>query len=276
MSDLLRDAISGFLSSNHNRLIIKGRAEQVLPHLPDGCVDLTVTDPAYESLERHRATGTTTRLKESKSSSNAWFTTFPNTGYAALFAELHRVHAENTHCYVFCDSETEHVILCGYNPYTALEYRDEYNLPPKGPWKAWPPLTWVKTKAAGYAGNVEDLQDADIRSGMGYHWRRSEERILFLERGRQALINKGWKNVLCGPRAAKGAFPTQKPASVISKLIRNSSCPGELVLDPMAGSGVVGVVALLTGRRAILIDLDITWMTKTLAGALIIDAEELL
>ena len=32
-------------------------------------VDLLITDPAYESLEKHRAVGTTTRLKHSKSSS---------------------------------------------------------------------------------------------------------------------------------------------------------------------------------------------------------------
>jgi site-specific DNA-methyltransferase (adenine-specific) len=34
--------------------------------LPAGAVDLVVTDPPYESLEKHRAKGTTTRLKKSK------------------------------------------------------------------------------------------------------------------------------------------------------------------------------------------------------------------
>lgn len=33
-------------------------------------VDLVITDPPYESLEKHRKIGTTTRLKNSKSSSN--------------------------------------------------------------------------------------------------------------------------------------------------------------------------------------------------------------
>ena len=37
---------------------------------PAASVDLLVTDPAYESLEKHRAVGTTTRLKHSKASSN--------------------------------------------------------------------------------------------------------------------------------------------------------------------------------------------------------------
>ncbi len=40
--------------------------------------DLIVTDPPYELLEKHRAIGTTTRLKNSKSSSNNWFPIIPN------------------------------------------------------------------------------------------------------------------------------------------------------------------------------------------------------
>ena len=33
---------------------------------PAESLDLLITDPAYESLEKHRAVGTTTRLKHSK------------------------------------------------------------------------------------------------------------------------------------------------------------------------------------------------------------------
>ena len=49
-----------------------------LRSLPDASVDLIVTDPPYESLEKHRRIGTTTRLKNSKASSNVWFQIFPN------------------------------------------------------------------------------------------------------------------------------------------------------------------------------------------------------
>ena len=34
---------------------------------PSESIDLVITDPAYESLEKHRAVGTTTRLKHSLS-----------------------------------------------------------------------------------------------------------------------------------------------------------------------------------------------------------------
>ena len=77
-----------------------------LRSLPAGSVDLVVTDPPYESLEKHRAIGTTTRLKHSKASSNDWFSIFPNARFPELFAEVYRVLKKDTHFYLFCDPET--------------------------------------------------------------------------------------------------------------------------------------------------------------------------
>src|SRR3954453_19786613 len=77
-----------------------------LETLPASSVDLVITDPPYESLEKHRAIGTTTRLKHSKASSNDWFDIFPNSRFPELFAEVHRVLANHRHFYLFCDAET--------------------------------------------------------------------------------------------------------------------------------------------------------------------------
>ena len=253
-------------SGNSPCLVLQGDCTDVLRLMPDDVIHLTITDPAYESLERHRAVGTTTRLKVSKSSSNAWFTPFPNARYGELFEQLYRVHRPNSHCYVFCDSETEIVILTGMNPYT----RDEPVPPGRAAgWRARPSLTWVKTKKAVNA-DVKDkatnnetdawLQQDHVRSGMGYHWRRAEERILFLEKGKRKLNNLGWPNVMCGTRAGKNQFPTEKPENIIERLILNSTNEGDTILDTFAGSGVVGRVAVRLGRRVILIDLDIAWI----------------
>src|SRR3954471_16064022 len=71
-----------------------------------GSLDLVITDPPYESLEKHRAIGTTTRLKHSKASSNDWFAIFPNVRFPELFAEVYRVLRRHAHFYLFCDPET--------------------------------------------------------------------------------------------------------------------------------------------------------------------------
>ena len=48
-----------------------------------------------------------------------------------------------------------------------------------------------------------------------------------------------------------GKHPTQKPIALIDRCIRASTNPGDLVLDPFAGSGATGVAALGVGRRFI-------------------------
>ena len=48
--------------------------------------------------------------------------------------------------------------------------------------------------------------------------------------------------------------PTQKPLKVISKLIEASSAPGDVVLDPFAGSGTVGEACMKLKRKFILIE----------------------
>jgi DNA modification methylase len=45
--------------------------------------------------------------------------------------------------------------------------------------------------------------------------------------------------------------PTQKPLAVVEPLIRASSIPGDLVLDPFSGSGTTGVACKRLGRRFI-------------------------
>ncbi len=89
--------------------LIRMDAVEWLRTLPDASVDLVVTDPPYESLEKHRAVGTTTRLSHSKGSSNDWFTVFPNARFPELFAEVHRVLKKNAHFYLYCDQETAFV-----------------------------------------------------------------------------------------------------------------------------------------------------------------------
>jgi len=109
--------------------LAQGDAVAWLRTLPAESIDLMVTDPPYESLEKHRAIGTTTRLKHSKASSNAWFSIFPNDRFPELFAEVHRVLRRNTHFYLFCDPETMFVAK---------------PLAEAAGFKFWKPLIWDK------------------------------------------------------------------------------------------------------------------------------------
>jgi site-specific DNA-methyltransferase (adenine-specific) len=183
---------------------------------PADSIDLLVTDPAYESLEKHRAIGTTTRLKQSKASSNTWFAVFPNARFAELFEEAFRVLKRNTHFYLFCDAETMFVA------------KPEAE---RAGFKFWKPLVWDKKTI-----------------GMGYHYRARYEFILFFEKGKRRLADLGIADVITVPRIHRG-YPAEKPPAVSEILITQSSLPGEIVADPFMGSGSVGVAALTHGRR---------------------------
>jgi len=195
-----------------------GDAAEWLRQLPDASVDLVVTDPPYESLEKHRAVGTTTRLKHSKASSNDWFEIFPNDRFEELFREVWRVLRKNTHFYLYCDAETMFV---------AKPIAEQVGF------KFWKPIVWDKKKI-----------------GMGYHYRARYEFVLFFEKGKRKLNDWSIPDIIEVPRIYRG-YPTEKPPEVSEVLVTQSTVPSELVADPFMGSGSVGVAAVRNGRNFI-------------------------
>jgi site-specific DNA-methyltransferase (adenine-specific) len=88
---------------------------------------------------------------------------------------------------------------------------------------------------------------------------KENEYTLYLWKGRARTIrNPGSKQTFTTPRPerAEKIHDTQKPVELLDHYIRNSSEPGELVLDPFSGSAATLVAALRAGRRAIGIELD--------------------
>jgi site-specific DNA-methyltransferase (adenine-specific) len=187
-----------------------------LRELASESVEIVVTDPPYESLEKHRAVGTTTRLKQSAASSNAWFSVFPNARFAELFDEVYRVLKRDSHFYLMCDPETAFIAK---------------PIAENSGFKFWKPLVWDKCTI-----------------GMGYHYRARYEFVLFFEKGKRKLADLGIADVLDIPRVRAG-YPAEKPVGLSRVLLGQSSEAGALVVDPFMGSGSVGVAALELGRR---------------------------
>ena len=196
--------------------VTRNDAVDWLKSLPTASVDLVITDPPYESLEKHRKVGTTTRLKHSKASSNDWFEIFPNARFEDLFVEIARVLKKDRHFYMFCDQETMFV---------AKPIAEDVGL------RFHKPLVWDKVKI-----------------GMGYHYRARYEFILFFEKGKRKLNDLGIADVISCPRIRNG-YPTEKPVPVSKILVEQSTEVGELVIDPFMGSGSAGEAAVSTHRN---------------------------
>ncbi len=196
--------------------IFKMDAVKWLKTLDDSSIDLFITDPPYESLEKHRKIGTTTRLKNSKASSNQWFDIFPNTRFEELFTEIYRVLKKGSHFYLFCDQETM---------FAAKPLAEQVGF------KFWKPIVWDKCAI-----------------GMGYHYRARYEFILFFEKGKRKINDLSIPDVLEYKRVWRG-YPTEKPVNLIEVLIRQSSREGEVVADSFFGSGSCLVAADNLSRK---------------------------
>jgi len=82
---------------------------------------------------------------------------------------------------------------------------------------------------------------------------------------RQLNDGKQMTDVWRMPAVAKwekscGKHPTQKPLSLLSRIIMASTKEGDWVLDPFNGSGTTGVAASLLGRKYLGIDMDSTYL----------------
>jgi site-specific DNA-methyltransferase (adenine-specific) len=63
-----------------------------------------------------------------------------------------------------------------------------------------------------------------------------------------------WHTIVSPTGREKTGYPTQKPEGLVRRFVQASSRPGDLCLDPFAGSGTLGAVAAKLGRRYLLID----------------------
>ncbi len=217
--------------------IFRAEAIEAMKLLPDESVDLILSDIAYESMEKHRKRGTTTRLKQSKASSNRWFPIFPNERIPEFLYECYRVLAPDSHCYLFCDDETSDIFRIAVAAMNQERGK-------KDSFKWWKRIVWDKKKI-----------------GMGYHWRATYEFVIFLEKGKRPLNHKGWSDVRRHEKITTKALgrdpePAEKPVGLCSDLILNSTKPGQLILDPFCGSGSAGEAALTHKREFLGFDID--------------------
>ncbi|HKH18397.1 MAG TPA: site-specific DNA-methyltransferase [Solirubrobacteraceae bacterium] len=73
------------------------------------------------------------------------------------------------------------------------------------------------------------------------------------ERGKRPS-DTWWHTIVSPTGREKTGYPTQKPEGIVRRMVQASSRPGDLCLDPFAGSGTLGAAATKLGRRYLLID----------------------
>lgn len=113
------------------------------------------------------------------------------------------------------------------------------------------------------AARLLDEQSGDCKTGGNYcktdcgdsiFGKRSIDTVMNTDNG--AGASRFFYTSKATDRDDYNDHPTLKPTDLIEWLIRLVTRPGQLVLDPFAGSGTTGVAAIQSGREFILIEQD--------------------
>ena len=200
--------------------LMKGDCLERMKEIPDGSVDMILTDPPYGmDFQSNHRNEKYNKIKNDKDLS--WLNVWTN--------ELFRVAAENTAHYVFC----------------SFHNIDKFKQALEQKFKIKNMLVWEKNNTSM----------GDLKGDFAPKY----EMIIFIQKGRRLINGKRDPNILKFNRTGNKLHPTQKPVDLLQYLLEKFSDKGQVILDPFMGSGTTGVAAKNLNRSFIGIELDETY-----------------
>lgn len=97
------------------------------------------------------------------------------------------------------------------------------------------------------------------------NWGCGHEICLYLKRGRRQIPQRR-SAVIHHDRipAGKNIHPTQKPVGLLKELLRMSSSPGDLIVDPFSGSGSTSLACKQLGRNSLAFEIDTDYYNRSI------------
>ena len=197
--------------------IKQGDCLQLMKDIPDGSVDLVLTDPPYgmKFQSNHRKEKYD---KIENDNSIDWLDMFVD--------ETYRILKLDTAVYCFC---SWHNIDAFKN---AIERR----------FKIKNIIVWEKNNTS-----MGDLKGS---------YAPKYEFVIYAHKGRRLLNGFLHADIIKAKRTGNRYHPTEKPVDLLELFIEKSSDAGNVILDPFMGSGSTGVACVNTGRSFIGFELD--------------------
>jgi DNA modification methylase len=97
--------------------------------------------------------------------------------------------------------------------------------------------------------------DSDINAEIDRTREHLERLLIFRDGGELTHYETGVVSI-DKPATSKHVHPTEKPVALIEQLIKMSSQPGDLIVDPFSGSGSTSLAAQRLGRNSIACEID--------------------
>jgi site-specific DNA-methyltransferase (adenine-specific) len=210
------------LGDGRSARLVHADALTLLGSLPDGSVDLVVTDPAYNGMNQHLQLGKGRIVGKyaQRGDGERWFDEFDDSpgNYALFCSEVARVLGPDRAAFLMFDAYS----MLTLGP-VVREHFHVKNV-----------ITWDK-----------------VAMGMGHHFRRQSEFVLYVTTGKAKLARRDMSDVWRIRRVHRAAYPTQKPVELFEAMVAASIGPrasGDVVVcDPFLGSGAAAVAALRQG-----------------------------
>ena len=203
--------------------IINADCLEFMATLPDGCIDLILTDPPY--LINYK-----TSYRQNKK--HKFCSSIANDNNPELTAmyirECYRILKNNTAMYMFCSPDKIDYFKQEIEKYFKLK-----NI-----------IIWVK--------NNHTAGDLEAQFGKKY------EMILYANKGQAKINGKRHTDIWRYNRVAGNEQPhqNQKPVALLSRAIESHSNIGDIVFDGFIGSGSTLVAAERLGRYWIGVELS--------------------
>ena len=200
--------------------IKQGDCLELMKDIPDGSVDMILTDPPY-GMSFQSGHRTIRHEKIKGDHSLHWLDDFVD--------EIFRVSKYNTAHYMFC----------------SFHHIDIFKQAIQKRFTVKNIITWVKNNTS-----MGDLKG---------DFAPKTEFIIFFHKGRRLINGKRDSNVFEYKKTRNELHPTQKPVDMIEYMLSKFSNEYDVVLDPFMGSGSTGVACQNTNRNFIGFELDETY-----------------
>lgn len=201
-----------------NRIQIKqGDCLELIKEIPDGSVDMVLTDPPYGmAFQSNYRKEKYNEIKNDKALE--WLEEYVD--------ECFRILKDNTAVYFFCSWHNVDIFK------QAIEKK----------FKVKNILIWEKNNTS-----MGDLKGS---------YAPKYEMIIFAHKGRKLLNGFRYADVIKANRTGNKLHPTEKPVDLLELFIKNSSDENGVVFDGFMGSGSTGVACINTNRNFIGYELD--------------------
>jgi len=250
--------------------IILGDNMDVLPGLPDACFQLICTDPPFNTGRAQRRTRLATvadpdgdrtgfggRRYRTERLGEAAFDDVHEDYLGFLeprLREAHRLLAADGTLYVHLDYREAHYVkvlldrIFGRDCFVnELIWAYDYGAKPRRRWPAKHDTILMYSRTPD-----GHLFDADAVEREPY---MAPGLVTAAKRARGKLPTDTWWHTIVSPTGReRTGYPTQKPEGIVRRMVQASTRPGDLCLDPFAGSGTLGAACRALGRRFVLID----------------------